>query len=193
LVQSLGLIVAYLSSQREIINKGDNENRKCKSIADLANAAFNVGLRLYKILFFSNSSNDKNEDDNLEILKKLIIYIREILNSPNDFQMVIPLFEQKSIDSIRNIHIHIQLLRMYFFNIKIDSIYKNLEIYFKIYKIMNENNINYRIFNDFAFIFRLLNDDKMLIQLNNKQKPNENCFIAHKLSMLDYIEVIIKI
>ena len=192
LIQSLGLIVAYLSSQREIINKGNNENRKCKNIADLNNAAFNVGLKLYKILFFSNSSNDKNEDDNFEMLKKLIIYIREILNSSNEFQIAVPLIEQKSIDSIRNIHIHIQLLRIYFFNIKIDSIYKNLELYLKIYKIMNDNNVNYRIFNDFAFVFRLLNDDKLLIQLNNKEKPNEKYFIAHKLSMLDYIEVLIK-
>jgi len=192
LVQSLGLIVSYISNQREMFNKGDKENMKCKSISDLDNAAFNVGLKLYKILFFSNSSNDKNEDDNFEILKKLIVYFREILNSSNDFQMVIPLVDQKSIDSIRNIHIHIQLLRIYVFNVKIDSIYKNIDLYFKIYKVLNDNNVNYRIFNDFAFVFRLLNDDKLLIQLNSKEKPNEKCFIAHKLLMLDYIEVLIK-
>ena len=192
LIQLLGLIVTYISKKREIIDKGENENVKYKNIIDLENATFSVAFRLYKILFFSSSSNDKNENDNFEMLKKLIVYIREILDSSNIFQMMIPLVEQKSIDSIRNIHIHIQLLRIYVFNIKIDTIYKNIELYFKIYKIMNDNNVNYRIFNDFAFVFRLLNDDKLLIKINNKEKPNDMCFIAHKLAMLENIEPLIK-
>ena len=192
LVQLLGLIVTFISKKREITNKGDYENTKSKIISDLENATFSVAFRLYKILFFSNSLNDKNENDNFEMLKKLIVYIREILDSSNNFQMMIPLVDQKSVDSIRNIHIHIQLLRIYVFNIKIDTIYKNIELYFRIYKIMNDNNVNYRIFNDFAFVFRLLNDDKLLIQLNNKEKPNEICFLVHKLAMLDNIEPLIK-
>ena len=192
LVQLLGLIVTFISKKRENINKGDNDNMKSKVISDLETPTFSVAFRLYKYYFFSNSSNDKNENDNFEMLKKLIVYMREILDSSNNFQMMIPLVDQKSVDSIRNIHIHIQLLRIYVFNIKIDTIYKNIELYFRIYKIMNDNNVNYRIFNDFAFVFRLLNDEKLLIKLNNKEKPNDLCFISHKLAMLESVENLIK-
>ena len=202
-VELIGLVISYISKKRENINNENNENNEnsnnINNITEIENWVFNLIRKLFIKLFFNDKNenekndNEKNDNDNFELLKKLIMYLRELLNSKTNFQLFLSPIEPKSMKYLmRNIHIHIQLLRIYLFNVKIDSIYKNLNLYLGIYKIMYDNNLSYRFFNDYFFVLRLLTDDKLLIQLNNKEKPDEKCLIEYRINLFNSIEEIIK-
>jgi hypothetical protein len=172
-------------------------NLQLKNLNGIESDIIYIIWKIYKILLFpNNDKNDKkdnkNDIENYEIFKKLATYLREGLNSNNNIQIFV--LDQKYLDSINHthIHVHIQLFRIYLYSTKIDIIYKNLDFFFKFYKIIYEKNYNYRIFNDYAFVFRLLTDEKLLLKLNNKEKPNEKCFIEYKILMMNFIEQIIK-
>ena len=200
-VQIIGLLITYISKQREYSIKQDNNNLKIKNVSEIEKKLFKATYKLFECIFITNDKNDKNdknESENLEILKKLTIYLREILNSTNNLPMSVPSIDPKTLDSVKYIHIYIQLLRIYSFNIRIDFIYKNLEFYMKVYKGLIDKNINFRYINDFFFILRLLTDDKLFVQINNnneKSKSDESIqvsIVEHKIAMHDLIESIIK-
>ena len=187
LVQIIGLLISDISKKRKLI-KNNEENKK---IAEYENWVFNVLFKLYKVSFFTN--NEKYDNENFEILKKILLYFKELLlDSKTNFQMVILIVSPESQDSMRHIHIHIQLLRIYLFSVKIEDIYKNIEYFFKLYKTMYDKNVNPRIFNDFAFVFRCLSEGKLLSTINSKEKPNEKCIIEYKLKKMEIIEAILK-
>ena len=190
LVQSIGFLISYISKQREIANNsGDTTELKIKNLPEIENFVYNLAFRIYKTYLLNSNDNNANENtENFQVLQKLIIYIRELLNSKTNFQMVCPKIEDNSIELKKNIHLYIQLFRMYMFNIKIDIIYQNFKLYFQIYDFMYKNNYNFRYFNDFAFIFRCITDEKLLKKLNNKEKPVEKTFIEYKLIILEIIE-----
>ena len=183
----LGLLTKYISNKRDSIKNSDNENSEIKYINEIANFIFNVIIKLYKIFL----NNDDRENLDTDIQKKLLFCLREILNSKINFQMIIPTTLPIEL-MVKNIHYHIQLLRIYIFYIEIEIIYKNLSVFLHYHQIIYERNVNSRIFNDFCFVFRCLTDEKLLTKINNKSKPNEYCLIEYRLQMMDYIEKIIK-
>ena len=198
-VQIIGLFISYLSKQREYMIKQDNDNLRIKNVVEIEKKLFKVTYKFFECIFMANDKNDKNEkneNENLENLKKLTTYLREILNSTNNLSMSVPSIEPKSFDNVKYLHIYIQLLRIYTFNIRIDIIYKNLEFYMKTYKGLIEKNVSYRYINDFFFILRLLTDDTAFMEINNNNEKNNEAIklsvIEHKIAMHDLIESIIK-
>ena len=192
LVQTLGLIITYISKQREYILKNENEKVKIENIPDLEKSVYKVIYKLFEIIFSDKKDKNDNDLENLEILKKIIVYMRELLNSSTSFQMIIHKIDLKSLDSIKYFHIYIQLLRVYALNFQAEFFYQKYDLYLEIYKAMCEKNVNYRYINDFLFLMRLLTDDEIHLKLNNKERQNDITIIQHKIIMLEYIESIIK-
>ena len=196
-IQFIGFLISYISKKRETENNAEDPNKvKFKNLSEIETMIFKFFFQFYQICFLprngkneqsvknNNDINDNDINENFELLQRLIIYLRELYN----FQMVIPKIDLNS----KNIHLLIQLLRIYMLNIKIDKIYDNWKLYFQIYEIENKNILNFSYFNDFAFVFRCLLDEKLLKKLNNKEMPNQTVFIEHKLTMFDKLESIIK-
>ena len=189
LVQTLGLIISYVCKQKDCIAKKEKSILQIQNIPDIDKRLLKVSSKLFEILF----NNDSNDTEILEILKKLTVYIRELFNYVNTTE-IFKIYEQNQlVDSAKYIHIYIQLLKIFYLNIKNDNnIYKNADYIFKLFNAMNIKNSNYRYINDCLFIIRLLLDIDILMKLNNRQNINEITIYENKLLFIESIEALIK-
>ena len=192
LIQMLGLIIAYIIKQKEYISNNEKEKVILENIPDIEKYIYKTMYKLFEIIFSDKKDKSDNDLENLEILKKIITYMRELLNSSTSFIMIMSKIDFKSLDVVKYFHSYIHLLRVYSFNFQIDYFYKQTQYFLDICKVMFEKNANYRYINDYLFLIRLLTDDEMFLKLNNKEKPNDIIVIHHKLNILEYIESIIK-
>ena len=192
LIQIMGLIITYISKQREYIQQKESDKIKVENLPDLEKKVYKVTYKLFELILLDKKDKNDNDLENLEILKKIIIYLRELLNSSTSLQMIISSFDVKTIDKIKFIHSYIQLLRVYSLNLQMECSYSSLKLFFNFFKELCEKNMNYRYINDFMLIIRLLTDEGLLSKLSNKERPNEAIIIEHKLNMMDTIEELIQ-
>ena len=183
-MQIIGLFTLFISKTR---NKKLNQEQE-KNRLNLEPANFTIAFRFYRYIIQYLTSDPEIFD----IMKKLLVYFREICDTDAKISFN---FEYKFQDLPKLIHIHVQMLRICFYNLGYDSLYineKNLGHYFTVNKYMIDNNINHRIFNDYMLIFRLLIDSEVLFKLNKRGKLPEIYLIEFKRKLMDNFKEIIK-
>ena len=186
-LQIIGLFTLYMSKEKA--KKSNSEPDKTKSF--LETAVFTIAFRFYRYLlvqYYNNTVNNLNDPEIFEILKKLLYYFRKIFDTSSKINFV---FEFKFQDVSKLIHIHIQMMRICFFNLSYEYLYmhkKNFEHYFFVNKYLIDNNINHRIFNDYMLIFRLLTDQKVLYLFNKKDKINDLFSIDFKRNIMNQFQ-----
>ena len=184
-LQAIGLFTLYISKIR---NKNSTNDEIEKNKHNLESANFTITYRFYRyILQIINQ-----EPEGLDTLKRLLYYFREICNNLNKNNFNIDFkFEELS----KLIHVHIQMLRIYFFYFGYEFLYankNNVEHYFSVNRYMIDNNVNHRIFNDFTLILRLLSDQEILYKLNTKEKIHDIYIIDFKRNLMNKFKDLIK-
>ena len=169
IVQLTGTWISFISNQRKLIKEGNIKIQEKLTSPELI--AWKICFKIFKAAYFQNTG----DSENLELLKKIIFYSRELFDSPNSYEMMlVDLKDFRVARSKMYLHAYIYLLKVYIFFFKKELLYNGPENYFIIYKILSENNnLNVRLSNDFGFVMRALLDENVMNALNSKPQNSE--------------------
>lgn len=182
LVQLLGLLIMYLSHEKKI-------NPAFAESNELEKTEINISKLIFK-MFKMSSFQEKSEIDNIDLLKTILTYYKELIKGSNFEMMQMEIKTEKN--KIVYLNFYIYLLKLFIFYGKKDSLYKNPEHYFLIYKALSENNMNFKMVSDLGFVMRILLDEKLLNEFNTKEKIEDEKMSEYKYQMFLCVKKIIE-
>ena len=183
IVQLTGTWVSFILNERKLIKEGKSEMQENLNSSELI--AWKICFKIFKAAYFQQVG----DPENLDLLKKIIIYIRELFDSPNQYEMMLVDLKEFQADKKKMyLHAYIYLIKTYILFFKKEVLYNGPDNYFIIYKIFSDNvNMNVRISNDFGFVMRALLDENVMNSLNSKPKLPEENMIENKYNL--YIKI----
>lgn len=184
IVQLTGTWISFISNERKLIQEGKTEIQE--NLNSLELIAWKICFKIFKAAYFQQVG----DPENLDLLKKIIIYVRELFDSPSQYEMMlVDLKEFKADRAKMYFHAYIYLIKTYIFFFKKEVLYNGPDNYFIIYKILSDNSnvMNIRISNDFGFVMRALLDENIMNSLNSKPKLSEENRIENKYNF--YVKI----
>ena len=187
LVQILGLLIKYINNEKEF-NKEECEKQK----DTVEKMEFNIVKMLFK-MFKASAMQDKAENENVDVVKTVLTYYKELMKHGN-YDLI--MFDLKT-DKAKYTYFlyYIYFIKLFVLFGKKESLYRNPDHYFVIYKLLTENNTlsnNFRIINDLGFVMRMILDDQLLNEFNNKEKIDEERMIEYKYQIFFCIKKILE-